>query len=69
MKEKIKRLGPFLDDILFLASGVCFTVAGGLFAGAALALVVAGGWLTILAVLVARGKGADGNVAEERDPS
>lgn len=76
MKEKIKRLGPFIkrlgpfwDDILFLAGGVCFTTAGGLFAGAAFALAVAGAWMTILAILVARGKGAGGSVAETGDPS
>lgn len=69
MREKIKRLGPYLDDILFVSGGVCFTVAGGLFAGAALALAIAGAWLTILAILVARGKGAGGNVAETGDQS
>lgn len=69
MRAKIKRLGPYLDDILLVSGGVCFVAAGGLFAGAALALAVAGAWLTILAVLVARGKGDGGDDAETGDPS
>lgn len=67
MRENLKRLGPYLDDILLAAGGVCFTAAGGLFAGAALALTVAGGWLTLLAVLVAKGKGAGDDAATSSD--
>lgn len=68
MWQRLKRLGPYLSDILLGAGGLCFTAAGGLFAGAALALAVAGGWLTLLAVLVARGKGAGGDAAGTGDP-
>lgn len=69
MRAKIKRLGPYWDDILLASGGVCFTASGWLFAGAALALAVAGAWLTILAILVARGKGDGGDDAETGDPS
>lgn len=69
MRAKIKRLVPYLDDILLVSGGVCFAVAGGLFAGAALALAISGVWLTLLAVIVARGKGADSDDTETGDPS
>lgn len=69
MWQRVKRLGPYLDDILLVAGGVCFTAAGGLFAGAAPALAIAGAWLTLLAVLVARGRGAGGDAASTGDPN
>lgn len=69
MWKGLKRLWPYLSDLLLGAGGVCFVAAGGLFAGAALALAVAGAWLTILAVLVARGKGAGSDAAGTGDPS
>lgn len=67
MRQKMKRLGPYLDDILLVAGGVCFTAAGGVFAGTALAFAVAGVWLTMMAILVARGKDGGGDAAKTGD--
>lgn len=53
-RKALARLGLYLDDLLALSGGVCFTAAAALRWGAAAGLAVCGGCLIASAVLVAR---------------
>lgn len=50
-------LGLYLDDLLMLAAGVCFTASAGLAFGRSAALAVAGLCLLGYSVVVARARG------------
>ncbi len=62
--KKWRTLGPrllaflalYLDDLLFAAAGVCFTVSAGLAFGASAALAAAGVCLLGYGVLVGRAR-------------
>jgi len=53
-KKRLALLGLYLDDLLMLSGGVCFTAAAALRWGAAGGLAVCGGCLMVFSVLVAR---------------
>lgn len=50
-------LGLYLDDLLFVAAGICFTVAAALAFGCSAAFAVAGLCLLGYGVVVARARG------------
>ena len=54
-----RTLGLYLDDLFFLAGGVCFVRAAIDLGGRPAALVTAGVCLTVYAVVVARSRGGD----------
>lgn len=53
-KKMLALLGLYLDDLLLVSGGVCFTVAAALRWGAAEALAVCGGCLVAFSVLIAK---------------
>ena len=64
VKKSLKQLGAalvlYLDDLLLLAAGVCFTAAGWEIAGRPGALLSAGACLTIYALVIARARRGGG---------
>lgn len=50
-------LGLYLDDLLMVAAGICFTVSAGLAFGRSAALAVAGVCLLAYSVVIARARG------------
>lgn len=61
MREKVLRLvAVYLDDLLMVGAGVCFVSAAALMGGPAAALAVAGVWLAVCALTVARAKRGEG---------
>jgi len=52
-------LGLYLDDLLMIAAGICFTSSAALTFGRGAALAVAGVCLLAYSVVVARSKGGD----------
>lgn len=64
MKQSVKKLGEtlvlYLDDLLLLASGACFTAAGWEIAGRPGALISAGACLTVYALVIARARRGGG---------
>ena len=50
-------LGLYLDDLLMVAAGVCFTTSAGMAFGCPAALAVAGACLLAYGIVVARSKG------------
>ncbi|MCI6255946.1 MAG: hypothetical protein MR648_05050 [Clostridiales bacterium] len=61
MRERLRRAGGtlafYLDDLLLVAGGGCFVRAALEAGGRPAALAVAGAWLTLCAILVARSRG------------
>lgn len=55
-----ERLRLYLDDLLFLAGGLCFICAAGDLFGRPAALAMAGLWLTVSSMMVARARGGGG---------
>ncbi len=53
-KQVLSLLGLYLDDLLLVSGGICFTIAAALHWGAAAALAVCGGCLVLFSVLIAR---------------
>lgn len=53
-KKALALLGLYLDDLLLISGGVCFTAAAALRWGTAEALAVCGGCLVAFSVLIAR---------------
>lgn len=53
-KKALALLGLYLDDLLLVSGGVCFTAAAALRWGAAAALAVCGGCLVAFSILIAR---------------
>ena len=53
-KKALALLGLYLDDLLLVSGGVCFTAAAALRWGAAEALAVCGGCLAVFSFLIAR---------------
>lgn len=51
-----KALVLYLEDLLLLAAGICFVFAAAERGGRPAALAVAGTWLAIYAVVIARAK-------------
>lgn len=60
-KERLRRLlallGVYLDDLLMLAAGICFTVSAGTAFGCSAAFATAGACLAVYSIVVARAKG------------
>lgn len=56
MARVVDVLALYLDDLLLLAAGVCFTAAGWEIAGRPGALISAGACLTVYALVVARAR-------------
>lgn len=56
----LSLLGLYLDDLLMVSSGICFTASAALAFGLAAALAVAGVCLLVYSIAVARSKGGDG---------
>ena len=60
-KERLRRLlallGVYLDDLLMLSAGVCFTVSAGTAFGCSAAFAAAGACLVAYSIVVARAKG------------
>lgn len=52
----LSLLALYLDDLLFVAAGVCFTAAAGLAFGRSAALAVAGVCLLAYGIVVARAR-------------
>ena len=50
-------LGLYLDDLLMVAAGVCFTASAAIAFGLAVALAVAGACLLAYSIAVARSRG------------
>ena len=50
-------LGLYLDDLLMVAAGICFTVSAGLAFGRSAALAVAGVCLLAYSIVIARARG------------
>lgn len=60
-RRLLPLLGLYLDDLLFVAAGVCFTASAGLAFGCSAALAVAGACLLAFGIAVARARnGGDG---------
>lgn len=57
IRAAVRTLGLYLDDLLFLAGGVCFVQAAFELDGRPAALITAGVCLTVYAVVVARSRG------------
>lgn len=57
LKQTAHLLAAWADDLLLIAGGACFIAAAAQQYGRPAALAVAGAWLTVLAVVVARSKG------------
>lgn len=55
------RLGMYLDDLLLIAAGVCFTSAAGLAFGTSAALAMAGACCLGYGVVVARSRRGGGD--------
>jgi len=60
LSRLVLLLGLYLDDLLMIAAGVCFTSSAALTFGCGAALAVAGACLLAYSVVVARSKGGDG---------
>lgn len=64
LKKSLKQLGAalvlYLDDLLLLAAGICFTAAGWEIAGRPGALISAGACLTVYALVIARARRGGG---------
>lgn len=64
VKQSVKKLGEtlvlYLDDLLLLAAGACFTAAGWEIAGRPGALISAGACLTVYALVIARARRGGG---------
>ena len=60
MARAAEILALYLDDLLLLAAGICFTAAGWEIAGRPGALISAGAGLTVYALVVARGRRGGG---------
>lgn len=59
-REARRILGLYLDDLLMAAAGVCCVCGVGELLGRPWALLTAGGWLVICAVLVAKARRGGG---------
>lgn len=57
MKKLFEIVARYFDDLLLIASGVCFTSAANIAFGKAAALAVAGACLGVYAYTVAKAKG------------
>lgn len=55
-----KLLVLYIEDLLLLASGICFTLAAAEYAGRPAALATAGVWFAVYAVVIARAKRGGG---------
>lgn len=55
-----KLLVLYIEDLLLLASGICFTLAAAEQAGRPAALATAGVWFAVYAVVIARAKRGGG---------
>ncbi len=60
MARAAEILALYLDDLLLLAAGICFTAAGGEIAGRPGALISAGACLTVYALVIARARRGGG---------
>ena len=60
-KWLLPLLGLYLDDLLYVAAGVCFTAAAGLALGVSAALAAAGACLLGYSLAVARARGGGGD--------
>lgn len=60
-KQILLLLGLYLDDLLLVSAGVCFTAAAGLAFGVSAALAAAGMCCLGCAVAVARAKNGGGS--------
>lgn len=60
LRRGLELVGLYLDDLLFLAAGACFTRAAALRWGETGALAVAGACCLAYAVAVARSRGGGG---------
>lgn len=56
-RRLLPRLGLYLDDLLMVLAGVCFTASAALAFGLAVALAVAGTCLLGYGIMVARSRG------------
>ncbi len=56
LRRLLPLLGLYLDDLLMVSAGVCFTTAAGLSFGLSAALTVAGACLLVYSVVVARAR-------------
>lgn len=65
VKEFLRRLLPllglYLDDLLFVAGGICLTASAGLAFGPSAALAVAGVCLLAYGIVVARARNGGGD--------
>ena len=53
----VSAVGVYLDDLLLLSAGACLVSAAGDLGGRPAALITAGVWCTVYAVVVARARG------------
>ena len=60
MARAAEILALYLDDLLLLAAGICFTAAGWEIAGRPGALISAGACLTVYALVIARARRGGG---------
>ena len=60
MARAAQILALYLDDLLLLAAGICFTAAGWEIAGRPGALISAGACLTVYALVIARARRGGG---------
>ena len=60
LELRLEVLIKYLDDLLLISGGICFVLAAWGWGGRPAALAVAGGWLCLLAFLVARGRRGGG---------
>ena len=61
LRAAVRCFALYLDDLLLLAAGVCFTTAAGTLGGRPAALAVAGVCLTAYAVVIARSRRGGGS--------